>query len=80
MTVLLEGDVGKFDSLDDLVTVGLKGESVVEGDTEVSEFGDLEEGEWDRVGREVSGEDPRLCRSCATLGMVFGFLKNQAQP
>ena len=65
MTVLLEGDVGKFDSLDDLVTVGLKGKSVVEGVVEISEIGDFEKGKGDRVGREVPGEDPRLCRMSA---------------
>ena len=46
VTVLLECVVGKFDVLDDLVTVGLEGETTEEVDTEVSEVGDLEEGEW----------------------------------
>ncbi len=48
--------MGKVDCLDDLVTVGLKGKSVVEGGTDISEFGDFEKGEGVRDGREVPWE------------------------
>ena len=62
---LLEGIVDKVDSLDDLVAMGLESESVVKGVTEVGELGDFEKGEGVRTGREVPGEDPRLCRMSA---------------
>ena len=68
LTVLLEGSVSKFDSLDDLVTVGLKGKSVVEGVVKISEIGDFEKGKGDRVGREVPGEESWMCHQCAALG------------
>ena len=42
---LLESGVGKLDDLDDFVTMGLKGESLVEDGTEVEKFGDLGDGE-----------------------------------
>ena len=38
---LLESGVGELDGLDDFVTMGLKGESLVEDGTEVEKFGDL---------------------------------------
>ncbi len=42
---LLESGVGELDGLDDFVTVGLKGEALVEDGTEVEKFGDLGDGE-----------------------------------
>ncbi len=42
---LLESGVGELDGLDDFVTMGLKGEALVEDGTEVEEFGDLGDGE-----------------------------------
>jgi hypothetical protein len=42
---LLEGGVNELTGLDDFVTMGLKGESLVEDGTEVGEFGDLGDGE-----------------------------------
>jgi hypothetical protein len=44
-TGLLESDVGELDDLDDFVTMGLKGEALVEDGTEVEKFGDLGDGE-----------------------------------
>ncbi len=38
---LLESGVGELDGLDDFVTMGLKGEALVEDGTEVEKFGDL---------------------------------------
>ena len=43
---LLEGGVSEFDGLDDFVTVGLKGEALVENSAKIGEFGDLGDGEW----------------------------------
>ena len=43
---LLEGGVSEFDGLDDFVTVGLKGEAMVENGAKIGEFGDLGDGEW----------------------------------
>ena len=43
--VLLESGVGELDGLDDFVTMGLKGEALVEDGTEVEKFGDLGDGE-----------------------------------
>ena len=43
---LLEGDVSELDDLDDFVTVGLKGEALVENGAKIGEFGDLGDGEW----------------------------------
>ena len=42
---LLESGVGELDGLDNFVTVGLKGEALVEDRAEVEEFGDFGEGE-----------------------------------
>ena len=42
---LLESDVGELDGLDNFVTVGLKGETLVEDGTEVEKFGDFGDGE-----------------------------------
>ena len=42
---LLESGVGELGGLDDFVTMGLKGESLVEDGTEVEKFGDLDDGE-----------------------------------
>ncbi len=42
---LLESGVGELDGLDDFVTVGLKGEALVEDGTEVKKFWDLGDGE-----------------------------------
>ena len=42
---LLESGVGELDGLDDFVTMGLKGEALVEDGTEVEEFRDLGDGE-----------------------------------
>jgi hypothetical protein len=44
-TGLLESGVGELDGLDDFVTMGLKGETLVEDGTEVEKFGDLGDGE-----------------------------------
>ena len=44
-TVLLESGVGELDVLDDFVTMGLKGEALVEDGAEVKKFGDLGDGE-----------------------------------
>ena len=44
-TGLLESGVGELDGLDDFVTMGLKGEALVEDGTEVEKFGDLGDGE-----------------------------------
>ncbi len=38
---LLETGVGELDVLDDFVTMGLKGEAMVEDGAEVEKFGDL---------------------------------------
>ena len=45
-SILLEGDVNELDVLDDFVTVGLKGEALVEDGAKIGEFGDLGDGEW----------------------------------
>ncbi len=42
---LLESDMGELDGLDDFVTIGLKGEALVEDGDEVEKFGDLGDGE-----------------------------------
>ena len=42
---LLESGVGELDGLDDFVTIGLKGEAVVEDGAEVEKFGDFDDGE-----------------------------------
>ena len=42
---LLESGVGELDGLDDFVTMGLKGETLVEDGAEVEKFGDLGDGE-----------------------------------
>ena len=42
---LLEGGVGELDGLDDFVTMGLKGEALVEDGTEVEKFGDFDDDE-----------------------------------
>jgi hypothetical protein len=42
---LLESGVGELGGLDDFVTMGLKGEALVEEGTEVEKFGDLGDGE-----------------------------------
>ncbi len=42
---LLESGVAELDGLDDFVTIGLKGEALVEDGTEVEKFGDLGDGE-----------------------------------
>ncbi len=55
---LLESGVGELDGLHDLVTMGLKGEALVEDGVEVEKFGDLGDGEGRGVGREVTGEGP----------------------
>ena len=44
-SILLEGDAGELDVLNDFVTMGLKGETLVDDGTEVGEFGDLGDGE-----------------------------------
>ena len=76
---LLEGDMGEFDSFDDLIAVGLEGEVAVENDTEVGKFGDFSDGETRGGEGEVSWEEPRSGGSGAALegGLVeddnFGF-------
>ena len=42
---LLESGVGELDGLDNFVTVGLKGEALVEDGAEVEKFGDFGDGE-----------------------------------
>ena len=42
---LLESGVGELDGLDDFVTMGLKGEALVEDGAEVEKFGDFDDGE-----------------------------------
>ena len=42
---LLESDMDELDGLDDFVTIGLKGEALVEDGDEVEKFGDLGDGE-----------------------------------
>ena len=42
---LLESGVGELDGLDNFVTVGLKGEALVEDGAEVEEFGNFGDGE-----------------------------------
>ena len=42
---LLKSGVGELDGLDDFVTMGLKGEALVEEGAEVEKFGDLGDGE-----------------------------------
>ena len=42
---LLESGMGKFDGRDDFVTMGLKGEALVEDGAEVEKFGDFDDGE-----------------------------------
>jgi hypothetical protein len=42
---LLESGVGELDVLDDFITMGLKGEALVEEGAEVEKFGDLGDGE-----------------------------------
>ena len=44
-TGLLESGVGELDGLDDFVTMGLKGEALVEDGAEVEKFGDFDDGE-----------------------------------
>jgi hypothetical protein len=44
-TGLLESGVCELDDLDDFVTMGLKGETLVEDGVEVENFGDLGDGE-----------------------------------
>jgi hypothetical protein len=50
----------ELDDLDDFVTMGLKGETLVEDGAETEKFGDLGDGEGRGVRREVTGEDPRV--------------------
>jgi hypothetical protein len=57
---LLESDMDELDDLDDFVTMGLKGETLVEDGAETEKFGDLGDGEGRGVRREVTGEDPRV--------------------
>jgi hypothetical protein len=68
---LLESGMGELDDRDDFVTMGLKGETLVEDGAEVEKFGDLGDGEGRGVRREVTGEDPRMCCTDATLGGGF---------
>ena len=42
---LLESGVGELDDLNDFVTVGLKGEVLIEEGVEVEKFGDLGDGD-----------------------------------
>ncbi len=42
---LLESGVGELDDLNDFVTVGLKGEVLIEDGVEVEKFGDLGDGD-----------------------------------
>ena len=42
---LLESGVGELDVLDDFVTMGLKGEALVEDGAEVEKFGDFDDDE-----------------------------------
>ena len=42
---LLESGVNELDGLDDFVTMGLKGEALVEDGAEVEKFGDFDDGE-----------------------------------
>ncbi len=68
---LLESGMGELDDRDDFVTMGLKGEALVEDGAEVEKFGDLGDGEGRGVWREVTGEDPRVCCTGAALGGGF---------
>ena len=74
-SVLLESGVGELNGLDDFVTMGLKGEALVEGGDEVEEFGSLGDSEGRGVRREVTGEDPRVSHTCVELGGGFLTIK-----
>ena len=59
--------MGEFDGQDDLVTVGLEGESVIEDGVEVGELEDFGDGEGGRCRGEVPGEEPWSCEALSSV-------------
>ncbi len=66
--------MGEFDGGDDLVSVGLEGESVIEDSSEVGELEDFGDGEGGRSRGEVPGKDPWSCEALSAV--CRGVVKN----